>query len=321
MLLPSMPIFFSISDPPLGSSSPPLPVTSESVAETVICFPCRITERLIVSPELNPRILVTSSCDPSILSLLTAMMTSPRRSPAFSAGESGMTSLTIAPFSSDTPYAWANSFVSGWMYTPSHPRRTFPYCTRSFMICFAIFTGTAKPIPCAKGTMAVLIPTTLPFRSMRGPPLFPGLIAASVWRNPSKFTFSAWMLLFFAEMTPTVTVCSSPYGLPIATTHSPTSDLSESPISRTGRLVPSTLMMARSNVGSRPRIFASRFRPSDIVTVILSAPSTTWLLVRILPSAETMNPEPRPFIGTVLEYRLNSSPKKRRKIGSSGKGE
>ena len=44
--------------------------------------------------------------------------------------------------------------------------------------------GTEKPIPALLPDvvkMAVLIPTTSPFRFNRGPPLFPGLIAASVW--------------------------------------------------------------------------------------------------------------------------------------------
>jgi len=58
--------------------------------------------------------------------------------------------------------------------------------------------------------MAALMPTTRPSMFSRGPPLLPGLMAASVWSSPSKFTSSAWMLLFLAEMTPAVTECSKP---------------------------------------------------------------------------------------------------------------
>ena len=70
--------------------------------------------------------------------------------------------------------------------------------------------------------------------------------AASVWKNPSKLSCSSLMLRFFAEMTPTVTVCSSPKGFPIATTHSPTWVLSESPIFSTGSLLALIRMTARS---------------------------------------------------------------------------
>jgi len=147
------------------------------------------------------------------------------------------------------------------------------------------------------------MPTTSPERLMRGPPLFPGLMAASVCKKPSKLTSPAWILLFLAEITPTVTVCSSPKGFPMATTHSPTSKRSESPKFNTGSFFASILMTAKSKVGSVPRTFAGNVRPSERVTVILSAPSTTWLFVKICPSSVTTKPEPRPFIGIVRENR------------------
>ena len=40
--------------------------------------------------------------------------------------------------------------------------------------------GIAKPMPFAKGMMAVFIAITLPVTSTKGPPLLPGLIEASV---------------------------------------------------------------------------------------------------------------------------------------------
>ncbi len=49
----------------------------------------------------------------------------------------------------------------------------------------ARWIGVAKPIPCPPWMIAVLIPTTSPFRLKRGPPEFPGLIDASVWMKSS----------------------------------------------------------------------------------------------------------------------------------------
>src|SRR6266850_2099771 len=98
--------------------------------------------------------------------------------------------------------------------------------------------------------------------------------------------------------TPTVTVCSYPSGLPIAQTHSPILSFAESPSGATGRPVwPSILMSAMSVSGSAPIRRARAVRPSDSLTVIRSARSTTWLLVRMLPSGSMMNPLPAPRRG------------------------
>ena len=56
------------------------------------------------------------------------------------------------------------------------------------MIRRAMLMGIAKPIPTlppAGATMAVLIPTSSPFRFTSAPPEFPGLIEASVWMKSS----------------------------------------------------------------------------------------------------------------------------------------
>jgi hypothetical protein len=45
---------------------------------------------------------------------------------------------------------------------------------------FAKLMGMANPMPWAKGIIAVLMATILPSKSTSGPPLLPGLIAASV---------------------------------------------------------------------------------------------------------------------------------------------
>src|SRR5437773_3428615 len=73
---------------------------------------------------------------------------------------------------------------------------------------------------------------TSPRRFTSGPPELPGLIDASVWM---KFSYVVIPTSDrpVALTTPTVTVWSSPNGLPIAIAHSPTRSLSESPSAAT----------------------------------------------------------------------------------------
>ena len=64
--------------------------------------------------------------------------------------------------------------------------------------------GNAKPMPWPPEIMAVLMPTTWPLRSKRGPPLFPGFMEASVWM---KSSYGPWpMTRPFALTMPAVTV-------------------------------------------------------------------------------------------------------------------
>src|SRR5215471_9686586 len=51
----------------------------------------------------------------------------------------------------------------------------------------------------------------------------------------------------------------------------------------TGRSWASIFRRARSVLGSRPSTLAANSRPSDMVTLISVAPSTTWLLVTMGP--------------------------------------
>ena len=74
---------------------------------------------------------------------------------------------------------------------------------------------------------------------------------------------------------PVVTVCSSPNGLPIAITGSPTRSSEESPNGITGSPLASTFRSARSVLGSRPTSLPGSSRPSSIFTRIWVAPSTT----------------------------------------------
>ena len=94
----------------------------------------------------------------------------------------------------------------------------------------AVLIGMAKPIPWPDERIAVLIPITSPWALSRGPPEFPGLMDASVWMKFSLGTIPTSDRPI-ALTTPTVTVCSSPKGLPIAMAHSPTSMRSEFPSS------------------------------------------------------------------------------------------
>mmetsp|Transcript_67030 Transcript_67030/g.151509 ORF Transcript_67030/g.151509 Transcript_67030/m.151509 type:complete len:304 (-) Transcript_67030:175-1086(-) len=103
---------------------------------------------------------------------------------------------------------------------------------RSHVTALARLMGTAKPIELALRRIMVLTPTTSPNSLIKGPPLFPGLIAASVWmRVPLRLIPASILstLLDEALHTPKVTVFSSPKGDPIAITQSPASSESESP--------------------------------------------------------------------------------------------
>ena len=83
--------------------------------------------------------------------------------------------------------------------------------------------GTAKPIPSLpppRDKFMVLMPTKFPSVLTIAPPEFPGLIAASDWRNSSS-GFSVICPLFVLEIIPWVNVCPTPNGLPIARTISP----------------------------------------------------------------------------------------------------
>ncbi len=98
---------------------------------------------------------------------------------------------------------------------------------------------------------------------------------------------------------PLVTVASRPKGEPIATTPSPTPRLADLPMVAAWRSeTPVALMTAVSVSGSVPRISASAVVPSAKDTLNEAAPpaamSTTWLLVRMVPSLVRMIPEPDP---------------------------
>ena len=75
--------------------------------------------------------------------------------------------------------------------------------------------------------IAVFIPITSPSKLNKGPPELPWLIDASVCIKSSYLV--KLISLFLADIIPEVTVPPKPKGFPIATTQSPTLDLSEFP--------------------------------------------------------------------------------------------
>jgi hypothetical protein len=91
-----------------------------------------------------------------------------------------------------------------------------------------------------------------------------------------------------------VTVLSSPKGLPTAIAQSPTCKLVESPKGATGNFSPSIFTTAKSENSSSPFTCPAKVRPSFNLTVTLSAPLTTWALVRTIPWGSIINPEPSP---------------------------
>ena len=173
-------------------------------------------------------------------------------------------------------------------------------------------TGIAKPTPellPELDAICSLIPISSPFASSSGPPELPGLIEASVWIALSMPKLvSPSTVRFVAEITPIESDWSSPNGLPIAATGSPTVKLERSESSTGCRSRPSgsTLISATSASASKPLISAgTRLRsPNSTKTCLASCGVpppfrwpplvTTWALVTMSPSLSTTNPDPWP---------------------------
>ncbi len=187
--------------------------------------------------------------------------------------------------------------VRAWGLRPSHGRITaWPPPSAVVTTCFTSAAGIAKPTPDAPPEaerIAVFTPIRSPFMSTSGPPELPGLIAASVWMNEEKL-LTPVSERERAETMPLVTVWPTPNGSPIASTRSPTCTSAASSIAITGSFsAPGSIFStARSARGSSSNTLAGHSRRSAVTTVISWAPSITWWLVTITPSARTMEPEP-----------------------------
>ena len=94
--------------------------------------------------------------------------------------------------------------------------RTLPFRINCGTTAVTVSMGIAKPTPAEVPVfvkMAVLTPMTLPLLSSRGPPEFPGLMAASVWMPPAM-TPPVWleMTRLRPDTAPVVRVWSKPNG-------------------------------------------------------------------------------------------------------------
>ena len=172
------------------------------------------------------------------------------------------------------------------------------------MIQRARLIGMLKPTPSLPPPLeriAILIPTTSPFMLTSGPPEFPGLIAASVWRKswfstPARSRSTSWRPR--PLMIPWLTEWFRPNGLPRARTHDPTGASSLLPSRAAGRLSRSSLSTAISALLSAKIRVGWKDRPSLRKMSIwpTAAPATTWLFVITnsprSPSPRTITPDP-----------------------------
>jgi hypothetical protein len=175
--------------------------------------------------------------------------------------------------------------------------------------------GMAKPTPlnAPEGlAMAVLMPISRPLESNRGPPLLPGLMAASVWITPAiGRPVAADSISRPTPLTiPVVSVWSSPNGFPIANTFCPTRNALDRPsgTGRSRRPPPGrTSNTATSLSSSNPSTFAgySVGSPRN-VAVTSDASRTTWKFVTTIERCASVShtkPEPAPR-GTSVASRL-----------------
>ena len=80
------------------------------------------------------------------------------------------------------------SCVTGWILTPSQPRRVSPNCSSCSTTLLTTFEAIEKPIPIEPplgDRIAVFTPITSPSMLNSGPPELPRLIEASVWIKSS----------------------------------------------------------------------------------------------------------------------------------------
>mmetsp|Transcript_3080 Transcript_3080/g.8871 ORF Transcript_3080/g.8871 Transcript_3080/m.8871 type:complete len:222 (-) Transcript_3080:624-1289(-) len=204
-------------------------------------LPCRLTSRGSASPTGHRSTTSVRSSTCSILLVPALVTTSNRFSPASAAALSGRTCMIREPLTSGRSfgYEFGSSFqflaISGVMDRWVIPRKEWVMrlpTDRSSIMALARFIGTANPIEFARLLIIVLMPITSPNSLHKGPPEFPGLMAASVWiRVPLRLRpMSIFATDLEDELTmPRVTVFSRPNGLPTAITQSPASRASESP--------------------------------------------------------------------------------------------
>ena len=205
-----------------------------------------------------------------------------------SAGLSGSMLEMMAPSVLLTSRKLSKS-CRAWKRTPIVLRSTLPWSRICPTTSLATLIGTAKPrsLPPPR----VLMPTTSPRRLTNGPPELPGLIAASVCSqvlnspvsSPPPRSMACDRMRSWQEMMPKLIDRERPYGLPMATTVSPSSTVSELPngahsnsnfFSRTSSM--SIWMTARSVQGSAPTSLALTRSLLKSVQLSSSARPATW---------------------------------------------
>jgi hypothetical protein len=244
----------------------------------VCAVPSRTYATVTASPGfrgcVNP---ITSSADRTGIesSLVT---TSPVSSPAVASGPPAITWVSLAP----------GGEVESPSFEPTYACRAECPAASCAAIVPTVSEGIAKPTPLLlpdRLELCVLIPITRPLVSRSGPPELPGLIAASVW-SASTGRLAGDSICWWRSLTmPVVRVPAWPYGLPIATTASPTCVRSESPSvsgcrSEAGA---ATRITARSVSVSRATTCALNVSLSGNLTVIECAEPATWSFVTMSP--------------------------------------
>jgi len=110
--------------------------------------------------------------------------TSPSWSPAVAAGLPGATAVIGRPPASRQSCMRSDPAT----VSPTHARRIVPDCWSSRAMRTARSMGMANPMPTDPPLwekIELLTPTTSPTAFTSGPPLLPGLMAASVWIMPA----------------------------------------------------------------------------------------------------------------------------------------
>lgn len=126
---------------------------------------------------------------------------------------------------------------------PEPPRTTLPFFYKVFHNNFYHIDGDRESdslITTASGKYSGVYTNDFTFDINKGPPLLPGLMAASVWIM-SSYAATPTFALPVALITPMETVCDRPKGFPIAMAHCPARIVSESPNFAEGRFFPSIL--------------------------------------------------------------------------------
>mmetsp|Transcript_33688 Transcript_33688/g.104616 ORF Transcript_33688/g.104616 Transcript_33688/m.104616 type:complete len:277 (+) Transcript_33688:230-1060(+) len=235
--------------------------------------------------------------------------------PASAAGLPGSMPDTRTPSTASRPFFRSCCEIlsvtwSGASIMPKYGCLTWPYRRSCWTTRTTVSTGMAKPTP-AKAPDGLAIMVFTPMRQPRalsnGPPLFPGLIAASVWMSPRIFRPLTPFISLPRPLTmPLVRVWSRPKGFPIARTRCPTRRLDELPRSsgvREAFALPfcTSRSTARSVSASMPMRVASQDVWSDSTTVARSASLMTWKFVTTCWSSQT-KPDPVPW-GTSCMFR------------------